>query len=185
VTVERLQCPSCGAAISAEGRSTLCCSYCGATLRIKTGAAGHPAADRNGTLENTASRTELARVEAELARLERRRQWQLQRSRVEAAPLEAGRGRGCLGLLPVALAAVGVLLALRFFDGKPAQGIFGLALIGVVVWIYARWVQEVEERERRQVRLQDGAARALAETDARVAALRERAEALRAQQRLP
>lgn len=184
MSIQRLQCPSCGANITTDGRGSLFCSYCGAKLRIKTGASGNPMAMLDGIKEDTslmARRSALAHVEEELSRLEAEREKTIQSYKAQNAEAEEEGDRGCFAFAPMLLLFAGIGLVAQFAYGRAAQGIVGLALIGAAIAIYAAWGRADAARERQRVALKSRVAQTVAEIDAKVAPLRERAEGLKAE----
>ena len=67
MSVESIQCPKCGGPLSVEeGRDSMYCSHCGASLRISTGSSGHAMA----TLADIKTDTSIIAISAALAQLE-------------------------------------------------------------------------------------------------------------------
>jgi predicted RNA-binding Zn-ribbon protein involved in translation (DUF1610 family) len=62
MSLDRVQCPSCGGHVSPEGRDAFHCSYCGAKLVVRRGASGNLMADLETIRQDTAL---LARQTAE------------------------------------------------------------------------------------------------------------------------
>ncbi len=101
VDLDRLQCPGCGATLTAEGRDTLFCSYCGAKLKVKTGASGNPMAVLDGIKDDTslmAKKVAMQHLEEELISLKKQQEALQQRKEtLEKAESE----NGCLFVMAV------------------------------------------------------------------------------------
>ncbi len=181
MSLERLQCPSCGAAVDPGGRDTCFCSYCGARLRIRQGASGNAMATLDGIKEDTsllARQAALAHLEKELHALGPSRDALVQHCEAERGRFAASpRPSGCLATLAVlTLTAAGAVLlfthlGLRYAAGLLVAGIAGFAVSSAILR---------REQARLETELQPYRAR-IEEIDRKADAIRQKMAALKAE----
>ena len=166
-----------------EGRKELFCSYCGARLRVKTGASGSPMAVLDGIKEDTsllARQSAYAHLEKEVEGLlaEReglREQWQ----KLKAA--DAEQRAGCAPLAGLGLLGLGlVCIAAGLSDSAWGSVTLGLLLVVNGIGTARGFWHERNKGGKERARAREAIKERLAEIDERIIRCRERMEAIKA-----
>jgi len=185
-TVETLQCPNCGAQLEPAGRESLYCTYCGAHLKVKTGASGNPMATLDGIKEDTstlAREATYARLEKDVAALlERKQELRAMRKAEEGANRNRGGCAMLFGFMCIlgALVAFGTGYSAWYNEGDipfPATNVaIGVVCIAICVILFVAGHQESKQADMEH-------AEALAKIDAERAKVDEAFNRLSAQMR--